>query len=78
MTLALWTLHVGAACVYMKSEFAGLYVCRGTREGTCGMEREAGLGESPRRRVQLEARWAILIGRLECLQVEYYELSELL
>lgn len=40
-----------AACVYMKSEFAGLDVCGGTREGTCGMEREAGLGGSLRQRV---------------------------
>ena len=28
--------------MYMKSEFAGLDVCGGIREGTCGIEWEAG------------------------------------
>ena len=46
----------------MKSEFAGLYVCGGTREGTCGMGRKAGLGGSPRQKVRLEARGAFLRG----------------
>ena len=63
MTSAFWTLHAEAAWVYMKSEFAGLDVWELTREGTCGMEGKAGLGGSPRQRVQLQARGAILSGR---------------